>query len=384
MFLGLAMDAEQYDWAQSRVEFPTLSRKIFLNTCSLGALSTRVRAAVGRHLDLWEEYGASAWYKIWLGECAALRATSERLFNAPAGSVALAPSVGVALSTVASALDYTRRPKIISTVLDFPTIPYQWLARNDVEVVLLPSDDGITVPLDRYAAAIDERTALVATSHVFFASGTIQSAHEIAALAHAKGALCLIDGYQAAGQIPVDVAALDVDFYLAGGLKWLLGGTGIVEMYVRPELVQRLQPTVTGWFAHERQFAFDAEQFSYAPDARRFEIGTPALAAVYAAHAGMQIILEHGVENIRARTQHLVADLVGRLREVDCELTMIDDSAHHAGIVMVRNDNHARIVTELAAQNIIVDHRPGHIRVSPFFYNTEAENAIFVEQFTKI
>lgn len=378
------MDAAQHKWAQSRAEFPTLARKTYLNTCSLGALSTRVRAAVNRHLDLWEEYGASAWYKIWLGECAALRAASERLFNAPAGSVALAPSVGVALSTLGSCLDYRQRPKVITTALDFPTIPYQWLARRDVEVVMLPSDDGITVPLERYEQAIDERTALVATSHVFFASGTIQPAREIAALAHAKGALCLIDGYQAAGQIPVDVVADDVDFYLTGGLKWLLGGTGIVEMYVRPELTTRLEPTVTGWFAHERQFAFDAQNFSYAPDARRFEIGTPALAAVYAAHAGMQIVLEYGPQAIRERTQQLVADLVGRLREIGCQLTMVDDPAQHGGIVMIRSAEHARVVAELAERGIIVDHRPGHIRVSPYFYNTEDENAAFVQQITQL
>ncbi len=368
------------DWLRTRADFPTLGRKIYLNTCSLGALSTQVRAAVNRHLDLWEEYGAAAWYTIWLAECAALRAATERLFNAAPGSVALAPSVGVALSTIGSALDYTQRPKIITTALDFPTIPYQWLARPDVEVVMLPSDDGISVPLERYAAAIDERTALVATSHVFFASGTIQPAREIAALAHAKGALCLIDGYQAAGQIPVDVAADGVDFYLSGGLKWLLGGTGIVELYVRPELVAQLEPTVTGWFAHERQFAFDVANFSYAPDARRFEIGTPALAAVYAAHAGIQLILEHGVAAIRQRELQLVADLVGRLREIDCALTMVDDPQQHAGIVMIRTASHAQIVSELAAQNIIVDHRPGHVRVSPFFYNTEEEHAILVAQ----
>ena len=171
-----------------------------------------------------------------------------------------------------------------------------------------------------------------------------------------------------------------MDFYLSGGLKWLLGGTGIVELYVRPALVAGLEPTVTGWFGHERQFAFDPASFSYAPDARRFEIGTPALAAVYAAHAGMQIILGHGVTAIRQRQLRLVADLVGRLREIGCSLTMIDDPAQHAGIVMIRNDRHAQIVTELADQRIIVDHRPGHVRVSPFFYNTEEENAILAAQ----
>ncbi len=366
------------NWSETRAEFPTLARKIYLNTCSLGALSQRVRAAVNRHLDLWEEYGASAWYKIWLGECSALRASTERLLNAPAGSVALAPSVGVALSSIASALDYRQRPKIVTTALDFPTIPYQWLARPDTDVVILPSDDGISVPLERFAAAIDERTALVATTHVLFASGTIQPIDEIVALAHAKGALALIDGYQAAGQVPVDVQASNIDMYLTGGLKWLLGGTGIVELYVRPELARTLEPTVTGWFAHANQFAFDPEHFAYAPDARRFEIGTPALAAVYAAHAGMQIILEHGVAAIRQRELELVADLVERLRAIGCRLSISADLQQHGGIVMIKAADPARIVKELAEQQIIVDHRPGHVRVSPYFYNTEDDHAALV------
>ena len=373
------MTNPQPNWNAARAEFPTLQRKTYLNTCSLGALSTRVRAAVNRHLDLWEEYGASAWYKIWLGECAALRSATEQLFNAPAGSVALAPSAGVALSTISSSLDYSQRPKVISTVLDFPTIPYQWMARNDVELVVLPSDDGVSVSLERYAAAIDERTALVVTSHVFFASGTIQPIRQIADLVHSKGAICVIDGYQAAGQVPVDVVADDVDVYLTGGLKWLLGGTGIVEMYVRPELIRQWQPTVKGWFAHANQFGFDPNHFEYAPNAQRFEVGTPALAAVYAAHAGMQIILEHGVPAIRQRTQELVGYLVAKLRDLDYPLTMIDDPHQHGGIVMIREPNHAAVVARLAEHNIIVDHRPNHVRVSPFFYTTEAEIDRFVD-----
>lgn len=373
------MNATQIDWGATRAEFPILGTSTFLNTCSLGALSNRVRAAVNQHLNLWAEHGAAAWYRIWLAECADLRAATEQLFHAASGTVALAPSVGVALSVVGSAVDYTQRPKVISTALDFPTIPYQWLARPDVEVVILPSDDGRTIALERYAEAIDERTALVATSHVFFTSGSIQPIREITRLAHAKGALAIIDGYQAAGQVPVDVQADDLDVYLAGGLKWLLGGTGIVQLYVRPELVTKLEPTVTGWFAHADQFAFDAEHFAYAPDARRFEVGTPALAAVYAAHAGMQIILEHGVAAIRQRQLELVGDLVQRLNDADYRLNIVDDLQQHAGIVMIQADQPGAIVKKLAEQRIIVDYRPGYVRVSPFFYNTLDENAQFVQ-----
>ena len=362
------------DWRAYRAEFPTLDRCTFLNTCSLGALSRRSRAAVATFLDLWEEHGAAAWYRTWLGEAAALRAAFERLIGGAPGSVALAPSIGVALGVIASCYDYRARNRVITTALDFPTVPHQWLVRPNVDVVILPSDDGISVPLERYAAALDERVALVATSHVFFTSGYIQPITEIARLAHAVGAHVLIDGYQAAGQIPVDVVRDEVDFYLSGGLKWLLGGPGIAELYVRPELIGQLEPTLAGWFGHRDQFAFDAEHFVFHEDARRFEIGTPAMAAVYAARAGLELVLEIGPPAIRARTQALVADLVARLRAIGAGLKLPANAGDHAGIIMVRANDPAPIVRALRDRRIIVDYRPGFVRISPYFYNTEEDN----------
>lgn len=372
------------DWTALREEFPILAETIYLNTCSLGALSRRATEANARFLQLWGELGASAWYQIWLGEVAALRTDIARLLNAPASAIALAPNVGVALASIASSIDYTLRPKVIVTALDFPTIAYQWLVRPEVEVVILPSDDGISIPLERYAEAIDERTALVATSHVFFTSGFIQPIAEIARLAHARGALMVVDGYQAAGQIPVDVRALDVDAYVTGGLKWLLGGPGIVELYVRPELIEKLRPTQVGWFGHRRQFAFETEHFDYQEDARRFEVGTPAMAAVYAARAGLSYILELGVETIRARELALVADLVGRLCDTGFALKLPASLAEHAGIVMVRAGDPAAVVRALAQRRVIVDYRPGFVRISPFFYNTEEENERIVAAMQEI
>ena len=362
-------------WETYRREFPTLARTTYLNTCSLGPLSQRSRTAMERFMDTWEQYGASAWYQTWLGECAGLRANFEQLVHAPAGSVALAHSISSALSVVASCYPYANRSKIVTSALDFPTIPYQWLVKPGVEVVILPSDDDIQVPLEGWAAAIDSRTALVATSHVLFTSGYIQPITELAQLAHAVGAHLLVDGYQAAGQIPVDVAALDVDYYLSGGLKWLLGGPGIVELYVRPELIQQLEPTITGWFAHNAMFSFDAEHFAYAGDARRFELGTPALAAVHAAKAGLDLLLEIGVPAVRAREVELVTDLVDRARSAGLALKLPQDIEDHAGIVMFPASDAPGAVKALKREGIIVDHRPGHVRVSPYFYNTTQENA---------
>ena len=371
-------------WEAYRAEFPTCEHTTYLNTCSLGALSRRSRAAVNSFLDLWEQHGASAWYTTWLGEVAALRASFGRLVNAQPETIAIHHSISSALSVVASCYPYTERKRIVTTVLDFPTIPYQWLVKRDVEVVILPSEDGIGVPLERWGAAIDERTALVATSHVFFTSGYIQPIEEITRLAHEVGAHVVVDGYQAAGQLPVDLQALDVDYYLSGGLKWLLGGPGVVELYVRPELARTLEPATTGWFAHGQQFRFDSEHFEFSDDARRFELGTPAVAAVYAARAGLDLLLEIGVAEIRAREVELVRDLAGRALERGLRHKLPRSLDEHAGIVMIPATDPARVVRALRDERIIVDYRPGHVRVSPYFYNTFEEHALLVERLASL
>lgn len=367
--------------ARWRPEFPGLDRHIYLNTCSLGQLSQRSVAAMHRFMDLWADLGASAWYEIWLGEVAEARARFARLIHAQPHEVALLPSVSVALSVIGSSLDYSQRPQVVVTEMDFPTVAYPWLARarEGVQVRFLPAPDGVHVPLEAFQEAIGPETALVATTHVFFTSGWIQDLRAIARLAHAAGALCLVDGYQAVGQIPVDVKAAEVDIYIGGGLKWLLGGPGAVFMYVREELIPQLEPTTTGWFATQEMFRFDPRSFQWAQDARRFEPGTPALAAVFAANAGMSIVEQIGVPAIRARTQALVADLVARLREAGLQPRMPEDPERHAGIVMVPVADPPGAVQALRRGQIIVDHRPGALRISPYFYNTEAENQALVD-----
>ena len=364
-----------------RGEFPGLEQSIYLNTCSLGQLSRRSMKAMQRFMELWQRYGASAWYELWWGELADARARFARLINAQPHEIAILPNVGVALSVIASSLDYAERPEIVVTEMDFPTLPYQWMARGreGAQVRLLHSTDRIGVDLDAFAAAINTHTALVATTHVFFTSGWIQDIAAIAELAHNRGALCLVDGYQAAGQLPVDVKAAGVDIYLSGGLKWLLGGPGVVFMYVREELIDRLEPTTTGWFAAKEMFKFNPVRFERADDARRFEPGTPAVAAVYAANAGMSIIEEIGPAAVRARTRELVADLAARLRAAGLAPRLPQDMDRHAGIVMLPAAQPAQTVAALKDRHIIVDHRPGAVRLSPYFYNTEAENQAVVD-----
>src|SRR5260370_17127570 len=263
--------------ARYRGEFPVFKDRVYLNTCSLGALGERSRRKVAECLDLWQSRGASAWYDVWWEALGDLRARYGRIVNAAPGEIALAPSISVALSTVGESLEYNRRPKVVITSLDFPTVAYQWLAkaRKGVELVVVESPDRISVPVDAIARAIDDRTALVVTSHVYFTSGAIQDIKSVAAAAHARGALCLIDAYQSVGQIPVDVQNAGVDALVAGGLKWLLGGPGIVFLYMREALPPRLAPALSAWFAHRAQFAFDPRARTLHEDGRRCRMGAP-------------------------------------------------------------------------------------------------------------
>ncbi len=364
-----------------RPEFPGLARSTYMNTCSLGQLSRRSIEAMHRYMELWMSYGASAWYELWLGEMADARARFARLINAQPHEIAILPSVGVALSIIGSSLSYDRRDEVVVTDMDFPTIPYQWMARGEegATVRLLNSPDRVQMPLSSFADAINRRTALVATTHVYFTSGWIQDIAAISRLAHDAGALSVVDGYQAAGQIPVDVKAAGVDIYLSGGLKWLLGGPGIVFMYVREELIPQLNPTTTGWFAAKDMFKFNPERFVRADDARRFEPGTPAVAAVYTANAGMSILEEIGVDTIRTHTKALDLDLITRLRSAGLEPRVPVDLDRHAGIVMLPADDPAALVQGLKERNVIIDYRPGAVRLSPYFYNTVEENQILVD-----
>lgn len=367
--------------ARYREEFPVFRHAIYLNSCSLGALSHRVRDAHMRYLDEWERRGASAWYDTWLPALERLRAGYGRAVGAPAAAISLHPSISSALSVVGESLDYRARPKVVTTSLDFPTVAYQWLAKTGrgVEVEIVESADQTTVPLERLAAAIDERTALVATSHVFFTSGAIQDVGEVARLAHARGALCLVDGYQAAGQLPVDVAALGVDFYCAGGLKWLLGGSGIAFLYAHPGLVPRLSPQVTGWFAHKAPFTFDPARLEFAPDGRRLEMGTPSMAAVYAQLAGLELLEEIGLPAIRAATAELTEDLIAEARARGLRPKVAATAAERSGIVMLPSEDPQAAVARLAAAGFVVDARPGHVRVSPYFYNVPEDHQTMLE-----
>ena len=380
--LRAGTEAGAHPLARYRAEFPIFGNAVYLNTCSLGALGARARRRIAQFCDVWEARGASAWYDVWWAALGELRARYARLIQASAEEIALAPSISVAISTVAEALDYRARPKVVVTSLDFPTVAYQWLAKRarGVELVVVESPDQVSVPVEAIARAVDERTALVATSHVYFTSGAIQDIGAVAAAAHAKGALCLVDAYQAVGQVPVDVRAAGVDFLTAGGLKWLLGGPGIVFLYVRAELARRLAPTIAGWFGHRDQFAFDPRALELHDDARRFELGTPSLAAVHAQLGGLDYIEEIGVPAIRRATAALAEDLIARARERGFRPKVAARPDDRSAIVMLPTPDPAAAVRHLADARIIADARPGHVRLSPFFYNVQGDHVSALER----
>jgi len=362
-----------------RAEFPILSRRTYLNSCSLGALSHRALARVSEFHEEWHTWGAAAWYEQWTSRLLELRRGVARLVHGTEAEIALTASVSAALSTVASAVDYRHRPRVVISELDFPTLGYQWMVRPDVEVVRVPSDDGATIDPGRFADAVTDRTAIVATSHVFFSTGAIQDLAALGRIAHDRGALFVVDAYQSAGQVPIDVREAGADILITGPLKWLLGGPGLAYLYVRAQLIEQLVPTIAGWFGAEQQFAFDITRFEFRHDARRFELGTPALPTVHAALGGHSIIEEVGVGAIRERNALLTERLIDGVRRHGFVIRCAAQPAQRSAIVMIGHDDPAGTVERLARHGIIVDWRPGHVRVSPHFYNTEAEIDAVIE-----
>ncbi|MFQ5690129.1 MAG: aminotransferase class V-fold PLP-dependent enzyme [Gemmatimonadota bacterium] len=362
-----------------RSEFPIFESKIYMNSNSLGALSRNSLRQRREYECQWNELGASAWYELWANKLEEVRASFGRTVGAAPRDIALMPSVSAGLAAVAGALDFRQRNKVVLTSLDFPTLAHQFLSRRrtGLAVEIVESPDGIEVPLEAIEAAVDERTALVATSHVFFTTGAIQNASAIAAIAHRAGALFLLDAYQSNGQLPIDVREYDVDFLVSGGLKWLLGGPGIAFLYVRPEI--DLPPTTLSWFGVQNQFGFDLRGAIPREDARRFELGTPAVGAAFTAAGGLEVIESAGLERIRERDSMLAEDLIERLRTAGFRLNCAPDPVRRSALVLARHPEAASVVRKLAERDIIVDFRADYVRFSPHFYNSIGDNIAVVD-----
>ena len=362
------------DWKALRSEFPLLDRCIYLNACSLGPLPRRGREALERYARDWDTKGTPVWYSDWLPLLSSFREKIGDLLQAPAGSTAIAPSVSVALTTLATGLPLPKgRNKVLIGGLDFPTIGHQWLSRPEFEVEFVPSRDGMTIPPEDFAERMDSKTALVATTHLFYTTGYLQDVRAIADAAHAAGALCLIDGYQTCGCVPLDVEAMGCDAFVGGCLKWLSGGPGSAFLYVRPDLIPEVRPQGTGWFATRDPFSFTLQELTFADDARRLETGTWAIPSHYVGLAGLELILEVGVSSIQERLRDLTDRILARCDKAGVRTFTPRERDRRCGIVTLECDQPEEVETQLHAQGVIVDSRPGRIRLSPHWCVTEQE-----------
>src|SRR5437588_3765560 len=361
-----------------REEFPTLASGIHLLSHSLGPVPRAAREAMLAYTDAWERNTSEdAWATSWWELSERVGDRLARLLGGASGSVQVQPNTSVALSVVASCFDFSadNRNKVVTTALDFPSTGYVWeaQARLGAGVHVDPSDDGITVPLERLLGAIDETTRLVALSHTSYRSSYRVDARAIVERAHRVGALVVLGTYQSAGVLELKAEEWGVDFLIGGTIKWLCGGPACGYLYVRPELQSELRPRLTGWVAHAEPFAF-AREMRYARGVRRFAQGTPNIPGLYSCLAGLDIIEEVGLERIAAESRRRTEWMVEFALEHGWRLNSPREVGERGGSVMIGVEDAPGAVGRLAERMVFVDERPtGGIRISPHFFNTDEE-----------
>jgi kynureninase len=360
-----------------RGEFPILETTTYLVSHSLGAMPRGAREQLASYTDTWASRGVRAWAEGWWRMPLTTGDKLARIIGAPAGSVVMHQNVSVCQALILSCFELGgKRNKIVYDDLNFPSVMYVYEAHRSqgARVEMVESEDGITVPLEKLLAAIDETTLLVPISHVVFKSGFIQDVAAITKRAHEVGALVVADLYQSAGSVPVDVSAWDVDFATGGSVKWLCGGPGAGYLYVAPRLREQLAPRLTGWMAHARPFGFETGPIDYAHDATRFLHGSPAIPALYAAQTGYEIVNALGVARIREKSMRQVAFLMELARERGFRPNTPDTADARGGMVILDVPHGEAVTRELIRREILVDYRPGAgIRFSPHFYTTDDE-----------
>ena len=355
-----------------RKQFPIFDQKIYLSSCSQGALSRPVEAAVHEFLESWHTHG-NPW-EIWVARMEQLRLAFARLINAEPGEVAITFSVSTALNSLASALRYQERPKVVTSDFDFPTVGHIWLAQQGRGAqVTFARANGTRLPLSAFEDVVDDRTLLVSTTQVCYKNGFKTNISALAELAHERGAHLLIDAYQAMGTQPMDVKALDLDILVTGALKYLLGSPGVAFMYMRKDLVDRFEPSDTGWFGQENVFAYDVHHLRYAATARRFETGSPPVPNVYASLAALQLIEGVGLGAIQAHVQALAGRFIDGARRRGLALLTPEEPADRGPLVMVRSTDAPRLVETLSRDGILCSTRDGALRVSLHYYNTAGD-----------
>jgi len=360
--------------AKWRSHFPIFEHSVYLNSCSHGALSREVEAAYRDYLDTRHARGAD--WPGWMERQERVRGQIARLLGAAPSEIAVTTSASAALNALVSALAPSGdRHRIVTSDFEFPTAGQIWHAQapRGFEVVHARERTPGHIPLEAYERLIDERTLAVSVAHVCYRHGAMQDLAAIGALARKHGALFIVDAFQAAGAVPIDATALGIDALIAGNLKYLLGSAGLGFLYIREELARRLTPFATGWFAQADIDAMDIYRNDPAPDARRFESGTPPVPALYAGEAGLDIVLEAGVTAIRSHVGKLTERLKAGIAELGGRLATPAEPDRHGAMIAIKTTDMHDMVARLAERRIVTSCRDGNLRISPHLYNTEAD-----------
>jgi selenocysteine lyase/cysteine desulfurase len=353
-----------------RHRFPIFQKRLYINSCSQGALSDSVRDAYSRYLEDWDERGAP--WEYWVEKTEDARKVFARLVNADADEVAVTTSLSAGLSAIATGLRFARRSKIVTTDWEFPTVGQIWHAQElrGARVVHVKDAGDGSIPFERFEAAIDEDTAIVSITHVCYRNGAMVDVEKVVRLAHERGALVLLDAYQSAGSTPLDVRELGVDFLAAGVLKYLLGSAGLAFLYAKRDVVERIWPTATGWFADRDVFAMDHRDYSPAADARRFQSGTPPVPSIYAGIAGMELMEEIGIQETRDHVRELNSRLIDGLDDLGATLATPRRPKRRGALVCVRSTDAEALVAALGREGIVTSSRDGNLRISVHCYNS--------------
>jgi kynureninase len=360
-----------------RSEFPILDRTTYLVSHSLGAMPRSVPDRLAEYVDRWAELGVRAWANGWWEMPIEVGNEIAPLLGAGAGEVAMVPNVSIGQAVILSALQYSApRNRIVMTELDFPSVRYvydQLAPRLGATVVVVPSEDGVSVDEERLMAEVDERTALVAISHVLFRSAYVMDVEAICRHAHEVGAVVSLDAFHSVGVIPVDVKRIGADFLTGGVLKWLCGGPGGCFLYASPDASARFAPALTGWQAHRHPFGFE-EEMDYAEGAARWLSGTPVIPALYAATEGPRLVRRAGIDAVRAKSVRQTGRLIELADERGYTVRAPRDAARRGGTVALDVPHAYEIAQFLLSRDIIVDYRPNAgIRIAPHFYTSDAE-----------
>jgi len=356
-----------------RDRFPILHDRAYLVNHSLGAMPETASEELATYAEEWATRGVEAWSEGWWETSVTVGDEIAPIVGAPAGSIAMMQNVTVAEAVIASCFRLQEpRNRIVFSELNFPSVMYLWEGMPGAEIKLARSWDGITVPTETFLDAIDERTAVVALSHVLFKSAYLQDIAAITERAHEVGAMVALDCYQSAGTIPFSLTELNVDFAVGGSVKWLCGGPGAGWLYVRPDLQNTLRPGLVGWQADSDPFSFRPGGIVYADGIWRFLSGTPNVPAWYAARAGYRIVNEVGVERIRESSLAMTGQLIEMADELDIPIRTPRQPELRGGTITLGVEDEQRVVAELISKGVIVDGRPGAgVRVGPHFYNNQ-------------